>query len=412
MRLFGALAPLLFVLPSQAGGEEEVHWSRFRGPGGAGCAEAVDLPDSLSEENILWRVELAGRGHSSPIAWGDLIFLTAEAEEQGARFVLAYSASDGREVWRVEDLFEAHGQHDLNSFASTTPTCDAERVIVVWSSGDRLRARALDHEGQDLWERELGSWSAGHGSASSAVLIDGVLVVAADHEAEGSFLMGLDPESGEPMWRRERTSSRASFATPTTRALPGGGYEVLMASTSHGITSLDPESGELRWETGAIFEQRCVGSPVVAGPIVFASAGSGGGGKESVAVALEAGQDGHHPVLWKQRRSLPYVPTAVYDGQLLYLLADGGILTAANPLDGEILWSERTGGSYFASPILADGRLWALDREGLLRAFTAGPKFEKGPELDLGQASQATPAVVGKRLILRTETHLLALGVR
>ena len=312
MTFCGALLPLLLVLPPVFTAGEETNWSRFRGPEGAGRADSIELPESLSEESFLWRVELAGRGHSSPVAWGELIFLTAEDQESGARFVLAHSAADGSELWRIEDLFEPHGQHDLNSFASTTPTCDAERVVVVWTSGTSLRARALSHAGEDLWERELGSWSAGHGSGSSAVLVDGVLIVAADHEAEGSFLAGFDPGSGEPLWRRERKSSRASFATPTTRALPGGGHEVLFASTSHGITSLDPKSGELRWETGALFRQRCVGSPVVAGPVVFASAGSGGR-RQGVGRRQPRAPRG-----WQPRR-------AVESSPLLALRADAGL---------------------------------------------------------------------------------------
>jgi len=262
-------------------------WSRFRGPAGAGVAAALNLPLELGPAAKHFEVELPGKGHSSPIFAGELVFLTSMGTEPGTRQLFALDALDGSPRWSFEDDFAGHEQHHLNSFASASPAADEQRVVIAWTNAEGLEVIALDHAGELLWRRALGPYEAQHGSGVSPVIVAGLVVVAKDMEGEGeSFLVALDAETGEERWRRERETELASYATPTVLQAEDGARQLVFSSTAHGLTCLDAASGALVWEHDPGLQQRCVGSPIVAGDVVFQSAGSGGGGKEMIAIRL------------------------------------------------------------------------------------------------------------------------------
>jgi outer membrane protein assembly factor BamB len=216
-------------------------------------------------------------------------------------------------------------------------------------------------------------------------------------------VLGLDPRTGAIAWQRERTSSRAAYSTPVAL-----GELLVFSSTSHGVFALDPRSGALAWESEPLFRARCVGSPVVAGDLVFASAGQGGGGTESAAVRVPT-EESPSAVAWRQTRALPYVPTPLYADGRLYLWTDGGVVSCLDATTGEERWRERVGGDFFGSPVLLGGQLCAIGVEGELCVLAAGDAFAVVARLELGEPSQATPAVWNGRLFLRTETHLVCI---
>lgn len=388
------------------------NWPRFRGPGGTGVAPALEVSNNFSLEDALWRIELPGKGHSSPVVQAERVYITCEAQS-GKRLLMCLALEDGSEEWVHVDEFKSHRQHDLNSFAASTPALDEKGVYLVWTAGESLVGLGLDHEGAVLWQRKLGPYRTQHGSGGSPIVHEGVLLVAGDHEIEGetSYLLGLDAATGKELWRRERKSSRASYATPFVRTTESGQAQVLFASTSHGITCLEPASGKLLWEVDGLFEMRCVGSPVIAGDILFCSAGSGGGGKESASLRLP--QDGSAPEsasAWTMERAIPYVPTPVALGGRLYLWSDGGIVSCLRSADGEVLWRERVEGRFFGSPICIGERLFAQSMGGELIILRAADEFELLGRIDLAEPSQATPAAARGKLLLRTERHLMAIG--
>jgi len=408
MRAYLLAVGLLVLLCASVHGQG---WSRFRGPDGQGIAEAR-LPKTFTEENVRWRVP-AGVGHSSPVLWGDRLYLTRVGEgESPTRALVCFDATTGGERWAKSWPFESHGQHRLNSFASSTPAVDAAGVYLVWSSGEELRVRSVDHDGEERWDRTVGAFAAQHGSGASPVVIADRLVVANDHETEGSFLLGLDPATGETHWKIERTTVRASYATPAVIRDEGGTPTLVFASTAHGATAVDPISGEVVWETGPGFEQRFVATPGFVGRHLFLTAGSGSGGKECVVLELpEPGQSGVPPIeLYRPPRNLPYVPSVLGIDGRFYLFNDGGIVSCLEATSGDVLWRERIEGSFFSSPVSNREVVYIADREGVLYSFAPSDEFELLGEFALGATVFATPAIDRDSMYVRTATELIRLG--
>ncbi|MAG57959.1 MAG: hypothetical protein CMJ83_16870 [Planctomycetes bacterium] len=384
-------------------------WGRFKGPDGAGLSGAPSVPVSFTMDDVNWRVPLPGKGHSSPVIWKGRIFLTCNGAKAGTRSVVCLNAKDGSVRWKREREFAPHAQHRFNSFASSTPVVDAERVYVVWSTGEQLVATALDHDGKPAWRTELGHFSAQHGSGASPIVVKGVVVIGNDNEGENSFLVGLDKKTGKEIWRRPRESSRASYATPIVRRMKTR-VEVLFASTSHGITSLDPKTGKPNWETGPVFKYRCVGSPGIADGVLLATAGSGGGGKDSIAYELPMTAKGKPKELYRMRRALPYVPSVLGIGKRFFLFGDGGVLSCIDAKTGDVTWRERVEGSFYSSPVCIGNRIFAMSRRGALYVIEAADTFRLLGSVELGDPSSATPAVANGVLYLRTERHLVSVG--
>lgn len=410
----GALAATVLAVASLAGDSESEGWPRFRGPDGAGLSAARTVPTSFDEDDYNWRVELPGPGSSSPVIRDGKVFVTCETGT-GELTLVCLAAADGAERWRKSFAFEPYGQHELNSFAAATPALDAERVYVTWRSGEARIVEALTLEGESVWRRELAPYRGQHGAGASPVVVEGVVILTHDNggrETE-SFLIGLDASTGETAWKRARKTSYGAYSTPTVLRTGASSPQVLFTSTSHGVTSLDPRTGELRWEVDGVFARRCTGSPVVAGDLVFATAGNGGSGKESVAVEFPGTADGDDPapaVRYRLGSSLPYVPTPIAVGELLFLWSDGGIVSCLRAADGERLWRERLSGEFFGSPICVADRLYAISKDGVLFVLAAAKTFDLLGQVDLDEPSNATPAVAGGVLYLRTERHLISVG--
>ena len=403
---FRVLLALSFVSALTCGQD----WTRFRGPGGLGLASGATIPASFGADDLNWKIKLPGKGHSSPLVWKDRVFVTCEGAESGKRLVVCIDAKSGSVVWKRERGFSVHPQHRFNSVASATPAVDADRIYLLWTSGDTLVAAALNHDGKQLWKRDVGPFSAQHGSGISPVVVGDVVVIGNDNEKKPSFLMGLDRATGATRWKRERESSRASYATPLVRRV-GKRVEVIFASTSHGVTSLDPKTGALQWETGPVFTERCVGAPAIADGVLFACAGTGGGGRESLAIELPVGKSTMKPKkLYTVRRSLSYVPGPIGVGKRFFMFSDGGIVTCLHASSGERVWRERLDGAFYCSPICIGDRLYAVSRSGELFVISTGDTFKLLGRVDLGERSSATPAVANGVLYLRTERHLLSVG--
>ncbi len=404
------LRPVFALLPLLLATAHAQEWTRFHGPGGRGVCDATTIPTTITEKDYNWNIELPGAGHSSPVLWGQTIFLTGvDREKADVRTVFAVGAQDGMLLWKTPFPFDAYDQHQFNSYASSTPCVDAERVYVTWTTPEGTSAIALDHEGKKLWQQDLGGFFARHGSGASPVVIGKTLVVTNDHEKDGGFLAGLDTASGKVLWKVERDNvNNAPYNTPAEYTPEGGKTELVFSSTAHGLSGLDPATGTILWNVDPGFAQRCVSSPVILGDIIFATTGQGGGGKESLAVRVGKGAKASE--LYRVQKRIPYVPTGVgYQGHI-YLINDAGLMLCMAAESGDVLWEERVTGPTYSSPVCINGYLYAISREGEMAVVKASEKFEPVSVHKFNAPVDATPAVANGTLYVRTTDRLISIG--
>lgn len=403
----GACLMVFVALCGSTGGQE---WTRFRGPDGTGIGKGESIPVSFTEADYRWKVKLPGTGHSSPVLWGDRIFLTCTHDARKQREVVCLDARSGKTLWSTTMPFTPYRHNRLNSFAATTPAVDAERVYVNWISGGKFVALALDHTGKILWRREMGKFAARHGAGASPIALGGLMIVGNDN-METSFLAGLDGKTNETIWRIERSREATSYITPAVYRPDGGDPVLVYVSQGNGMTGVDPISGKKKWETKKLFSLKSVSSPVVAGNVIFATAGKGGGGEESAAVRPGDSETGRAPtVIWKLEQDLPYVPTPIAIGEHLYILSDAGVMTCVQPETGQQVWRENLDGKFYASPVCVNGRIYLVTRSGELIVLKAGSEYRFLARNTLPGKSDATPAIANGRMYIRTVNHLVCIG--
>jgi outer membrane protein assembly factor BamB len=395
--------PLVLLLAPRAAGQE---WTRFRGPNGSGVSPATTVPVRWTEKDFNWKVELAGVGHSSPVLWGERVFVTSADEATGKRVVQCLHAQEGRCLWSRAFPGERHGKHEDNSFASATPAVDARHVYVCWANPKEYLVVALDHDGTEAWRADLGPFRSGHGFGASPIVYEDLLIVPDDQDGP-SALVALDRDTGKVRWKAPRRSM-ATYTTPCVHEPPGRPAELIVTSYEHGISGIDPKTGRTNWEADVFSKdhfETAIGSPVVAGDLVLGTCGYLGVRQEVVAVRPGQAREVYH-----LDRSAPLCTTPLVKDGLLFLWADGGIVTCADVRTGAVYWRERVPGSYYASPVCAGGHLYGVSRDGDVVVLAAAKRYELAARNPLGEGSHSTPAVAGGRLYVRTFTHLISIG--
>jgi outer membrane protein assembly factor BamB len=411
-RHFAFLLLLAGVLVGASLGSEAGQWTRFRGPNGAGLSPATTVPVEWTAADHNWRVELPGSGHSSPVIWGERIFLLCTDPRTARRMVCCLSTRDGALLWRRDYESAPYRQHQFNSYASSTPTVDAERVYSAWTAPKEVTLVAHDHAGKELWRGHLGSHKAMHGSASSPILLDGAVFLANDQQSE-SALFAVEAATGETRWTLRRRAGKASYVTPCIYRPAHGPPQLLLSSTASGVTGVDAKTGKVAWEVAGVFgKNRCAASPLVAAGRVVTTAGWGGKGR--VALAVRPGSDATRQaqVAWRLERPAPYVPTPIAVDGLLFVWCDGGTVRCVRPATGEEVWRHKLPAKFFGSPVCLDGRLYCISMKGHVFVLAAADEFELLARMDLGEKSYATPAVADGVMYLRTFTHLISIGGR
>jgi outer membrane protein assembly factor BamB len=386
------------------------HWTRFRGPNGSGESPAAKLPATWSEKDYRWKVVLPGAGHSSPVIWGQRIFVTSASEEDGRQIVQCLEVTDGSLKWQRELAAGKYHRNELNSYASSSPAVDADRLYVSWLAAGKYVIAALDQtDGREVWRHELGPFAAQHGFGASPIVVGGLLVVPNEQDGPSS-IVALDCRTGEIRWTAPRKTEKAAYSTPCTFRPEGGPEQLIFASWAHGVSGLDPQTGKTIWEL-PVFQYRVVGSPVIVGGLVIAQSGEGGGGKQCVAVRPgEPAKAVEAKLVYEVSGPTAYVPTPVAKGDLLFLWGDGGIVSCLDAPTGTLHWRQRVGGSYFSSPVRVGDRLYNVARDGRVVVLAASATFAKLGESALGEPSHSTPAVSDGVLYFRTVRHLRALG--
>ena len=433
------LALAVSCLAAASGGTGQDHrvaWPQWRGPGGLASTDSSAPLRWGAEENVLWRAPIEGRGHSSPIVVGDLIFLTSATSGEkipGAKAVihfmgseeflhpdslgadqrldvllLAFDRSSGALRWRREVQTGAlpyDNRHRVGSYANPTPVSDGERVI-AWFGTQGLHAFSL--AGDLLWSQDFGGVSTmGMGVATSPVLVaaSGLAVVQNDMDGgDSSFIAALEIPTGAIRWRVERNQP-AGWATPLVVGTPGGDSLVVAVGAGE-IVAYQVETGEERWRVEGL-AANAAPSPVTSGDgVVFAAAGYPR--KRVLALAAEDGS-----LLWSYRKGQGYVPSPVFHRGVLYLVSDGGILTALDGRSGEVVYE---GGRmplpsrFFASPVVAGERIYLTSEDGDTHVIRPGPRFEVLATNSVDEPVMASPAIVEGTLYLRSAEYLYAIA--
>ncbi len=415
--------------------EASRQWPQWRGPLGTGAAPHGDPPVTWSEEeNVRWKTALPGLGHSTPIVWGETIFLTTavahgeeleapEEHDHGAhhnmpaarrlKFVmLAIDRGNGEIRWQraVRDEQPHEGTHQTGSWASNSPVTDGERVYAFFGSRG---LHGLDLGGKVIWQKDFGEMLTrhGHGEGASPALHGDTLVVNWDHQGE-SFVVAVDKHTGEERWRVARDEI-TSWSTPLV--VEHAGKAQVIVSATERVRSYDLASGAVIWEVGGL-SRNVVASPVAANGLVVV--GGSYDWQKMLAVRLEGARGdltGTEAVVWSRDRHAPYVPSLLADGGVLYFLKHSqALLMALDFATGEELYGPlriRGMRNVFASPVAAAGRVYVASREGTTAVVRGGAAPELLAINGLDDAFTASPAIVGRELFLRGEEHLYCIAV-
>lgn len=387
-----------------------------------GRSVSADLPVSWADDrNVVWKTALPGPGASSPVVWGDRIFLTchtgyAESEQEPGelgrltRHVLCLDRTSGRILWKRDvpaDQPEQERIREDHGYASSTPAVDAERVYVFFGKSGVL---AFDHEGREQWRSRVGDGLNGWGSATSPVLLGDRLLVNASVESES--LVALDRRTGRELWRAGGVKESWHAPVPVTPA--GGGTEVVVAMIER-IRAFDAETGEPRWHCDTGIHWYMCPTPLAADGIVYAI----GGRNPNGSLAVRAGGKGDvtkDRVVWKLNRGSNVPSPILHAGHLYFAHENLGIVYCVNATTGALVYEERltpSPGQIYASPLLAGERLYFVGRGGRTVLVAASPKFQVlgDNRLEGGRGVfNASPAATGSRLLLRSNRALYCLG--
>ena len=398
---------LVFSTTSLAEGPD---WPRFRGPNGSCVSEATTIPTLWTADDYNWRVAIPGIGYSSPVVRGDRVFVTSAFEEDATQIIQCLKTGDGSVLWKREFPSATHPKHEFNCYASSTPALDGRGVYFAWATPEKFTLIKLNQEdGNEQWRRDLGPFAAQHAFGSSPIVL-GDMVILANEQDGKSFVIALDAASGETRWQADRSTEKAAYATPCIYQPETGPPQLIVNSWAHGISSLDPVTGKLNWEQ-PIFKYRVVGSPAIAGGLIFGSCGTGGVGRQMFAVRPgNAATGAKAEVAYELKGSLPYVCTPVAYGDLLFSWFDRGVVTCLDAPSGKIHWRERIGGDYFSSPVRVADRIYCVSREGEVVVLAASKTFKELGRIDLEERSNSTPAIADGRMYPRTVSHLMSIG--
>ncbi|MDA1016687.1 MAG: PQQ-binding-like beta-propeller repeat protein, partial [Planctomycetota bacterium] len=310
---------------------------------------------------------------------------------------------------KVAFPFEAYKKHKNNSFASSTPTVDADHVYVQWHSKTESPLMAISHDGKTIWKHDLGPYLHGQGGATSPIVFGDSVFVAHDHAA-GSYLLAADRQSGKPRWKIPRDGKRACYATPCVYEVEDRAAEIVFSHCFEGIVGVDAKSGTPNWHIDVFgrASQRALSSPLVIGDAIVATSGGVSGEKQLVVV--KPGKNGDVSEAYRIKRQAPHVPTPLAYKDWLFLWSDQGIVSCVNKIDGKVVWQKRVGGNYFCSPICINGRLFCVDVDGTVVVIEAADSFKELARNSLDKPTRSTPAVSGGTLFIRTESHVNSIG--
>lgn len=401
---------LNIVLTLLAGDAE---WPEFRGPAGDGRADHAKLPVAIDQSVVRWQTPIHGKGWSSPVVWGDQIWLTTATDDGKQLSVLCIDRTNGKIIHDVVVIENAEPEfcHPMNSYATPTPAIEQDRLYVHFGTYGTVCLDTSD--ASEVWRRTDLKCDHFRGPASSPILHDGKLFVAFDG-VDVQFVVALDTKTGKTVWEQKReidygtTVGDRMKAYGTAEVIRVGDQDQLVYPSAVATIAYDPETGKSLW-TVYHDGMNAAARPIYAEDVLLITNGSGA----MVAVRPDgSGNITKSNVVWDSGKSVAKKASPIVVEGLVYMVSDDGIVSCRRLNDGQILWQERMRGPYAASPIYADGRLYFFSTEGEILTIRSGPTFEKLAETELGDGFMASPAVVGDQLILRSKSMLYGVAAQ
>jgi len=402
---------LTLLLCSSVSDAVRGQWDSFRGPDGLGIDMNADAPTQWEDSDYRWKITLSGTGHSSPVAWGNTIFVSSSDDSKDRGYLMAIDEQTGAITWQKEFQVTDLVMHIDNNLASPSPAVDESHVYIIWYSREKTSLYALNHDGALQWKAAFDGIEARHGGGSSLVLTDKYVVFTREQEMGSSLKsswVAVDKFTGKVAWELPRESSVAnSFSTPILVIFEDGKPQLIFTSQAHGFTGVVPETGEVLWERKLLSKDRVVASPVYANGMIV---GCRKGEAVVIEVDPETGLAASSATYSLPPNLSPYVPTPIVVDDLLYMFMDNGTVACLQLDTGKVLWKERPAGPIYGSPICVAGNLYCITKTGRVVVLGASSTYNLFGIQDLGEESFATPVLCHSGMVFRTYTHLMLLG--
>ena len=418
----------VFLLGTFVADVRSENWPGFRGPTRQGHSTERNLPLHWNAtSNIAWKAEVPGQGWSSPIVWGERIFVTATTENGSRCHVLCFQRDSGKLLWNKPVLEQLPlRKENKNSYATPTPVTDGEHVYAVFGSGAIV---ALKFDGTIVWTNSAVQFYSRHGLGASPILHGDLLIMPFDgsnrvQEAgkwpnnsneerlgwqipwDKSEIAALNRRTGRRVWTARRGQSRIAHVSPVVYR--ENGQDRLLSIAGDAVQGFDLNTGERLWSVYCQGEG-VTPSPVLAGDLIVASSGF----EKTTLRGIRPGGRGEltaSNIVWEQKKGVPTQSSLLHVEPYVYAVTDGGIGTCYKAASGEIVWQERVGGNYSASPVFADGHIYFLNEAGETTVIAAGPEFQVVARNPLGETCQASMAISAQRLIIRSDKSLFCVA--
>lgn len=401
--------------PSQA-----ENWPGFRGPGRQGISNEKDVPLEWSQSsNIAWKTPIPGEGWSSPIVFDDRVFVTTATDGGTSFHLLCLDRKSGAILWDKE-IFKQEAGHKqkFNSYASSTPVTDGQRVFVMAASGS---IAAVSMEANVAWTNREVEFFGEHGLAVSPILYKELLIVAFDGSSSGpdpklgwqkpwdqAVIRALDKNTGGVRWEGRRGLSRIAHVSP--QILRQDGKDQLVSSAGDVVQGFDLETGRRIW-TASSSGEGVVPSVVIGEDLVFTTSGFGESAIRAVRTGGQGDVTGTH-IAWESTQDVSKVPSMLYAKPLLFLITETGVAKCLTAATGQVIWRERLDPKYSASPVWAEGRIYFLSEKGTTTVVEAGPEFKILAQNELNEKCCASIAISQKQIFIRSEHNIFCIGAK
>jgi outer membrane protein assembly factor BamB len=414
--LFPALLGVSVLLASVsiAGGE---NWPQFRGPTGQGLSSEKGVPTSWSAtNNVAWKTSIPGESWSSPIIWNDRVFLTTATGDGTSGRLVALERTTGTVLWDKEVLKQstAGRKEGRNTFATPTPATDGKLVYAVFFDGSFV---AVDYQGAVVWTNRSHPFYSQHGLGTSPLLWNDLLIMARDGSSDGedkllgwqkpwdnSFILALDKNTGKERWKTGRGGSRIAHVVPVVYK-DESGTALLLSGAGDVVQAHNPATGERLW-SALNKGEGVVPSPAAGDGLVFTACGFSGRDSIKAFRLTGKGELSETNLAWELRKAMPKIPSLLYVKPHLFTVTENGQATCIKGETGDVLWQERLPGNYAASPVYADDHVYFLSETGETTVIEAAPQFKVVSKNPLNEKCQASMAISGKTLFIRTEKSL------